>query len=900
VSNLFVYRTAGSPTSSVQRDVFLLSLSLVELGTDGATSPVPMPVATSRLSTPTPEPSMTSESVISGPPTPATSDYVACVQLTVYGVTAPSDEISVGLLGHLHDKLEELTLLRFSTLLPRITHTRLAAADLRFLRPPGAPPLAAAVLSLPSSLISWSLTPSAPLLAWGNWLKGCSSWLRASGWCPLNHGSTPGSASEVLSLLHVPLSRMGVAFATSGLRVAADRLAPKALICAFLSLQHDVTHEDPVASFECCETIEHAREPDRTRLRVVGDEGWSLRLRVWGRWSAGGSGVGPVSGATSTHGSAWRTSNFVNKAASQLLEGLCALLCSRMIEEDVLQTLRTRSLAIATRQSGPAPSKPFRILGTALLEPLYGPAQAPNILIAGFESAAPSPACSEPESSQTFSSRKIPTAPPDSVQYSTPHAGTGIDLLRATAAICDACAVSSNAVARIVSPLAFPDWTLRKAAALIYGALSELSGGIFLTPMLVTALNDGKAGRVSPSQAHVEGGKQLLPDSTAAGPTTLAASCSILAAMSLPPSHVSPTRGGADGAVGAVASPSLSIHFHLGDRCCCCTYFSRFPDGSVGSVSESDPGGQLPDVVGPLLLALDMHSRLVDHTAHLVKKSHENEWSHAFDQAGVVPEASAVACLHARSQSPRANQVGRRRTLGVTNNHPIAAASDAVCRDPLGPIPDGQPMRMPSLIDDVIAQSSRATLAAGQLLCAVEASLPICPILYTWRHPMLLVTPSSHPASLVDGGGTPHNPLTPKLTYNHCCDSTAGSLCTRLVAWLARQLPEVTKNVWLCANRTVSDRTVSSTLLCSNTTEPTVPMGAAKVVLVRQAEVVFALRLSPKAGTGCHGAQCAIHVIGSVRPAFNGRRLRAFTDELPPRAAADVVKAPSDDVSASA
>ena len=128
------------------------------------------------------------------------------------GLDAPGDEIvgsgSLALAQHLRHQLDELTLRALIVLLQRTPESRLSAADLRFLRPPGAPPLATAVLPLPSSLGDGATastgnlesTAQAPMLAW---LRAAGGRLRPVGWHPLSLAHASGEG-EALALLHLP------------------------------------------------------------------------------------------------------------------------------------------------------------------------------------------------------------------------------------------------------------------------------------------------------------------------------------------------------------------------------------------------------------------------------------------------------------------------------------------------------------------------------------------------------------------------------------------------------------------------------------------------------------------------------------------------------------------------
>ena len=170
---LFVYRSPSAASEGSQRGVFLLQLALVE-----REPPPPPPTTTterrrrmtSRRNSPAPA-SPSSGATADGAGGLKRSSSIsaltaahadsgggggsggeACVELTVRGVDPPAEELSGGLLNHLREKLEELTLALFAQLLPRIAHTRLSEADLSFLRPPDAPPLAVATVPLPAAI----------------------------------------------------------------------------------------------------------------------------------------------------------------------------------------------------------------------------------------------------------------------------------------------------------------------------------------------------------------------------------------------------------------------------------------------------------------------------------------------------------------------------------------------------------------------------------------------------------------------------------------------------------------------------------------------------------------------------------------------------------------------------
>ena len=137
----------------------------------------------------------------------------------------------LALAQHLRHQLDELTLRALIVLLQRTPESRLSAADLRFLRPPGAPPLATAVLPLPSSLGDGATastgnlesTAQAPMLAW---LRAAGGRLRPVGWHPLSLAHASGEG-EALALLHLPPAP------TKGGRLEVDALpSPQGLVTA--------------------------------------------------------------------------------------------------------------------------------------------------------------------------------------------------------------------------------------------------------------------------------------------------------------------------------------------------------------------------------------------------------------------------------------------------------------------------------------------------------------------------------------------------------------------------------------------------------------------------------------------------------------------------------------------
>ena len=124
-SDVFVIRT-GDAEEAEERNIFLLQLSLVERD-----EPPELDVTTT-AGTRT-EHEMT-ESIASPPaasqpqmlqrtplPTGAT-----LVQLCVHGLDKPTGEVTLRLVGYLRDKLEELTLAKFSLFLPQNPNTKLS------------------------------------------------------------------------------------------------------------------------------------------------------------------------------------------------------------------------------------------------------------------------------------------------------------------------------------------------------------------------------------------------------------------------------------------------------------------------------------------------------------------------------------------------------------------------------------------------------------------------------------------------------------------------------------------------------------------------------------------------------------------------------------------------------
>ena len=136
----------------------------------------------------------------------------AAVELRVMGLDAPGDEIvgsgSLALAQHLRHQLDELTLRALIVLLQRTPESRLSAADLRFLRPPGAPPprhrraAAAVVARRRRDGVNGNLesTAQAPMLAWLRAAGGgCGRWAGTR-----SHSRTPPARARRSALLHLP------------------------------------------------------------------------------------------------------------------------------------------------------------------------------------------------------------------------------------------------------------------------------------------------------------------------------------------------------------------------------------------------------------------------------------------------------------------------------------------------------------------------------------------------------------------------------------------------------------------------------------------------------------------------------------------------------------------------
>ena len=256
------------------------------------------------------------------------------MELTVRGVDPPAEELSGGLLNHLREKLEELTLALFAQLLPRIAHTRLSEADLSFLRPPDAPPLAVATVPLPAAIGGRGVADADAEGVWRAWLSGCAGWLRAGGWCPLNHAPSAHDR-EVLTLLHLPR-----AHGRSG------QMAQKLLLCVYISLERMEGGGGGIGD---------AKQPGVVRVDGAGGGAlsvgrWCMRLSAWGRSSDGIGGGGGGMGASSyegrrrgsmASGSDPPTPTVGRNAPSASLpsihvESLCAALASRLSEADVV------------------------------------------------------------------------------------------------------------------------------------------------------------------------------------------------------------------------------------------------------------------------------------------------------------------------------------------------------------------------------------------------------------------------------------------------------------------------------------------------------------------------------------------------------------------------------------
>jgi hypothetical protein len=391
--------------------------------------------------------------------------------LSVCGVDEPSDEISHGLVNHVREKLEELTTARLGILLPRIAHTRVSTADLRFLRPVGAPPLATALLPLPRT------EPSRTRAEWMDWLRACGGWLRAGGWCPLTHA--PLAEAEVLTLLHVPP------------RSHNSRHAHKDLICVFASLeaasQVDVSGGGGSDGGVGGGVVvvggggggggggnargDAGEEPWRSselvweqRVRVLGHaeaSDWSLRLRAWGR------GPGVVEGAVVVGSPSGPDPQRSDGPAAQLVEALCSAFASRLIEAEVIEALDF-VLAALPRTS------------------------AAGISISPVAQRPPSPVLTQqPNFIRPSSAFGFLTGLPSLPRLTPPLSDPLPPLVRRVAfALCAASAAGSSATSRMTRPLLMPRWALRRVAHLVCRSIAELMPHA-LAPYLVCATAAG-------------------------------------------------------------------------------------------------------------------------------------------------------------------------------------------------------------------------------------------------------------------------------------------------------------------------------------------------------------------------------------------------------------------------
>lgn len=145
------------------------------------------------------------------------------MQLSVFGLDPPTEEISKGLVGHLREKIEEQTMAKFARFLPQNPNTKLSPADIAFLRPASVPAVAAALIPLPPLLGQIE----AGHAEWLGWLRSCGRQLRPLGWHVLTHTE---SADDTLMLLHVPPQRANNVLLARGINES------KGLLCAFITL----------------------------------------------------------------------------------------------------------------------------------------------------------------------------------------------------------------------------------------------------------------------------------------------------------------------------------------------------------------------------------------------------------------------------------------------------------------------------------------------------------------------------------------------------------------------------------------------------------------------------------------------------------------------------------------
>ena len=669
-----------------------------------------------------------------GVATDTTSSGKGGIQLTVCGIDPPADDLSRGLLSHVREKLEVLTLLHFATLLPRIAQTGLCAADLAFLRRPDVPPLAMASVCLPAALGGRSIDDARAESDWSRWLRACSDGLRAIGWCPLTRA--PTADNELLSLLHVPPPH--------GARRTSHAPNPHKLLCAFLTIDKAGVSRDAGG-------LDH-------QVCLLGSaihSNWYLRLRVWGRPAdltdgvRGGAGGndGVWVGETSLRPRA------LTSAAVQL-EGLCAALCSRLLESELIAVVQSA----AARELN--------------LTQLHGPALDKSI-----DPVLP-----------WSTSIALPTSLSSSMWASLTAAG----VRQVTTALCAACTVGSSAVGRMQRPLLMPPWSTAPVASLICAAASRFT---HLAPLLLcTGAPDDDNGEVvlpphddSGKQVAVRGHGTLMQRSaigaeagstgysragrdaaragtakgtgtgtgTGAGTgteTRTAAEDSLLLKLASKTSSVS-----RDGSARVVHLPAAvhcdvlivvpighstrEVKRRMGDSSCrllhvhvrcghvTLTGFSRV-DGS-GASHHTPLANVLPSAAAPLLMAFEMQARLTTHALQLLSHSGQiaavNRPGHVrmeFEEQPSSPVVQGVGLASGARLLPCAVSVHPR-----TRQHSTGAA---VGRSFRTGITSG------TTDSQAIAQAAAASINAGDMQVAAEQALCVLPSLRKWWRPLLL------------------------------------------------------------------------------------------------------------------------------------------------------------------
>lgn len=668
-SDVFVYRTVAAAGEGLDRNVFLLRLSLTER--DGTST----------------------DTGVAG--TDSGSNGETCVLLTVCGVDQPSDELSSGLVQHLCEKLEELTLMRFATLLPRIAQTRLSAADLAFLRPPDAPPLAAITLPLPMAIGGSLIGDDDALEQWTNWLRASCSWLRAGGWCPMTYA--PPVDSEVLSLLHVPPPRASAAPGRSG------HTAHKALTCVFVSLDRNASKGD-VDSAEA--GIEEGQSSPDWHAHCLGGQqasSWCLRLRAWGRRSdstsghAGGfsrrrasaGGSHPISPTSSR----WNGPSAVhNSATTQLLEGLCSALCSRLVEAEVIAAFHGAT--------NPSPGTSNECSADA-----------------GYLTST----------SYVAASTSTPSSPQATAWTSEANGG----VQRVAEALSTACAIGSSAVTRASKPLLMPPWASVHVAKLVCSESFGL-GRPGMPPLLLKQAADGSLSvaesitgvgvplskdehvevrassadesmgsaaedRARPLSIRSPDSPLLRADEIAAGPSQgFAVLVALLTGLS---PHRSSSMNSDDG------SCRLFL-VHINNMEVSYTAFSRADGGGAPSGPLNVERGTLPSELLPLIRAFDMQANLSKHAFQLLDEGARERVRSEGPEGGLSP-------LRARAASeppPRLLQRG--------------PPAGAVGRSELSQL-------------ESISIATKSLLSSGKLREAVEQVLPILPKLHRWWRRLL-------------------------------------------------------------------------------------------------------------------------------------------------------------------